>query len=564
MKNEFRSTNASDTSFGTTNYGIQSGSSMGTTVAPDIAGHEARQAARRRKRNKILTVSIIICLVAVVSAFFAIYTTTDWFKATPPAPSDLVIDDDVTTPTRVAVVDREAFTEAQRLGDFSGLSGGADASLWVEPFLIGYKLVAEDDSIVKIADSKIYGWTPGITTVRVETADGQLVDTITIEVLDANGRLYYYIDFFAESTDINNDTAEPLYTLQVISGRTISFMTAELPALPSKRGYDPQYWTVGGARFFPSDTVTSDIKAYVTWAAKSVSFLSSLDGNLDNGAYKADYSVDISDYVDRQSASGSFTYTAENLPEGLTLDPSTGIIEGRPQEAGTYIFSITATDNLQSEEDRQATADTKEFTLQVAKRVAGVVISDRNLTYNGDLQTLPVQITNIAEGDTGNVIAVVNYINSEEDGVKDADTYTAKVVSLSGSRASNYTLPGTAVTRTFTVAPRVAEIEFLSPTNNFRFSYDGTEKTIFARVNNLVDGDVCGVELSYSGDRFNVTAEGVEATAAALTNPNYTLPSSQRTHKFYIDPASLTLTIDANQSKVYACNEPDYTFTVSG
>lgn len=522
--------------------------SMVKTLAPDSEGQRAVQAARRLKRIRILTVSIVICLVAVVSAVFAIYSSTDWFKAKTPQPSDV----DVVTPTRVTVVNRDAFVEAQRTGDFSALSGGADASLWVQPFLIGYRLIAEDDEIVKIAGGKIYGWAPGFTKVRVETSDGQLVDEFTVEVLDENGRLYYDVKFYAEQ----GASGDPLATLQVISGRAITQMQLSLPAFPAKVGYTPKFWTVDGKRFYDSDPITSDINVYVSWDPRIVSFLSSLDGNLDNAAYKADYEADISDYIDKTSGSGSFTYSAANLPSGLTLNPATGEISGRPQAAGTYVFTVTATDNAQTAQDRQNTKATKEFRLNVAKRVADIVFENKMFIYDGTYQTIAATITNIAEGDQGLVTPVINYINGTAQGVRNVGNYTAKVTALTGARADNYVL-ATQKTRDFSVYPRTAEISF---TSGAVFTYDGTPKYAAARVVNLVPGDTCDVNISYDKDesgRVNVTGpEGIIATVDALSNPNYTLPNNAVTQRITIVPAVVFITVNVGQSKVYGSDDP--------
>jgi hypothetical protein len=522
--------------------------SMVKTLAPDSEGQRAVQAARRLKRIRILTVSIVICLVAVVSAVFAIYSSTDWFKAKTPQPSDV----DVVTPTRVTVVNRDAFAEAQRTGDFSALSGGADASLWVQPFLIGYRLIAEDDEIVKIAGGKIYGWAPGFTKVRVETSDGQFVDEFTVEVLDENGRLYYDVKFYAEQ----GASGDPLATLRVISGRAITQMQLSLPAFPAKAGYTPKFWTVDGKRFYDSDPITSDINVYVSWDPRIVSFLSSLDGNLDNAAYKADYEADISDYIDKTSGSGSFTYSAANLPSGLTLNPATGEISGRPQAAGTYVFTVTATDNAQTVQDRQNTKATKEFRLNVAKRVADIVFENKMFIYDGTYQTIAATITNIAEGDQGLVTPVINYINGTAQGVRNVGNYTAKVTALTGARADNYVL-ATQKTRDFSVYPRIAEISF---TSGAVFTYDGTPKYAAARVVNLVPGDTCDVNISYDKDesgRVNVTGpEGIIATVDALSNPNYTLPNNAVTQRITIVPAVVFITVNVGQSKVYGSNDP--------
>jgi hypothetical protein len=42
--------------------------------------------------------------------------------------------------------------------------------------------------------------------------------------------------------------------------------------------------------------------------------------------------------------SGNYTWSATNLPPGLTIDPVTGVISGTSLTAGTYVITVTATD----------------------------------------------------------------------------------------------------------------------------------------------------------------------------------------------------------------------------
>ena len=45
----------------------------------------------------------------------------------------------------------------------------------------------------------------------------------------------------------------------------------------------------------------------------------------------------------------TLTYSAVGLPSGLSIDPSTGVISGAPDTAGTYIVTVTVTDNTLAE-----------------------------------------------------------------------------------------------------------------------------------------------------------------------------------------------------------------------
>jgi Putative Ig domain/Kelch motif len=65
---------------------------------------------------------------------------------------------------------------------------------------------------------------------------------------------------------------------------------------------------------------------------------------LPNGVVNIPYSAGVS----ASGGTGAFTYTvsAGALPTGLSLDPTTGAITGTPSVAGSYSFTITATDTV--------------------------------------------------------------------------------------------------------------------------------------------------------------------------------------------------------------------------
>ncbi len=58
-----------------------------------------------------------------------------------------------------------------------------------------------------------------------------------------------------------------------------------------------------------------------------------------------DYTKDISVLFSDIDFDNVFIYEAINLPEGLTINPSTGIISGKANESGEFVITIKATDN---------------------------------------------------------------------------------------------------------------------------------------------------------------------------------------------------------------------------
>lgn len=104
-----------------------------------------------------------------------------------------------------------------------------------------------------------------------------------------------------------------------------------------------------------------------------------LDTTLPDGVTNKPYSKTLTP----AGGTGSITWavTSGSLPNGITLNASTGVLSGSPTLAGTYSFTITATDSLGS-------TDSQAFTLTVADFVSpfgdqlslvGMEISDISL-----------------------------------------------------------------------------------------------------------------------------------------------------------------------------------------
>ena len=124
---------------------------------------------------------------------------------------------------------------------------------------------------------------------------------------------------------------------------------------------------------------------------------------------------------------------------------------------------------------------------------------------------------------------------------------------------ANYT--STAKNVTFTIDPLTATLNW----TNTVFTYDGTAHVPTATVTNLIGKDACDVTVT--GAETNASATSYTATATALSNNNYALPSGV-TQTFTINPLAATpdvaLTIPTSYVYDGTAKTPAVAVSVSG
>jgi alpha-tubulin suppressor-like RCC1 family protein len=212
-------------------------------------------------------------------------------------------------------------------------------------------------------------------------------------------------------------------------------------------------------------------------------------------------------------------YGATGLPEGLVVDPATGVISGSPVQVGTFTVRVSARNS--------AGTGTGTLTVQLGKKELGlsgvaVVAREYDGTTVATLTGTPV-LMGVASGDA---ISLGGRLVGQ---FSNADAGTGKSVSVSGqsitgAKAGNYLLPAV-FSLTGDILPRAVSLSAAAAVSR---DYDGTVEAGISGLNSWVGrigGDDLVVEVLSA--RFPQATVGtglpVEATfqLAGASAPNY-------------------------------------------
>ncbi|GAB4125263.1 MAG: hypothetical protein Fur0027_04780 [Raineya sp.] len=151
---------------------------------------------------------------------------------------------------------------------------------------------------------------------------------------------------------------------------------------------------------------------YTLFATAPVTIVvSPTNANLPNGQFGATYTLPFS--ATGGTAPYAFAVTAGSLPPGLTLNPTTGVLDGTLSLAGTYTFTITAT-------DASSNTGSQSYTLTVIKASQSVIRASATVSSLGNnryqisavtTQGLPTQFfstnTQVARIEGGNIVVIL-------------------------------------------------------------------------------------------------------------------------------------------------------------
>lgn len=215
---------------------------------------------------------------------------------------------------------------------------------------------------------------------------------------------------------------------------------------------------------------------------------------LASGVFDAPFSYTITAINDPVS------FTAVDLPPGLGLDPSTGVISGTPSAAGSYLATVTAI-NAKG-------AGSEQVAIEIAPASATVALSDLEFTYDGSPKSATV-----ATSPAGLPVTVT--YNGGSEAPVDAGSYTV----VAAIADPNYSAPP--ATGTLIIEQAAATISLLDDVGPFdgaiKFAYDGAPRGV------AIDTDPADlpVTVTYNGSTTVPTLPGTYQVVVTSNDPNY-------------------------------------------
>ncbi len=247
----------------------------------------------------------------------------------------------------------------------------------------------------------------------------------------------------------------------------------------------------------------------------------------------------------------TFSISAGNLPPGMTLSPS-GTISGTPTAAGSYSFTVQATDS----DPLGPFTGSANYTLTVDPAALTITANNVTMVYGGTLPGFGVSYSGFVNGDNANSLTVQPSVTVPANGTSAAGSYT---ITTSGAADPNYTI--SYVSGTFTITPAPLTIT----AGNGTMTYGGTVPSFSATYSGFVNGD--GASSLSPQPTVSTTATSSSpagtypTTASGAVNPNYTITYQPGT--LTVGKATLTVTAN-NQTMPLGGPLPAFTVSYSG
>lgn len=387
-------------------------------------------------------------------------------------------------PTVVLSADKDSAAYGEELTLTATASYAANVSYAYEWYKGSEKLDGTGStlSLKNVADTGSY-----TVTVTATDADGLTAEKTSVAVSVSIGKA---------DPVTTRPTASAIIYGQSLSDSTLTGGSAAEGTFSWKEG---NVYPASGSRaytvvFIPADDENyNSVEAQVTVSVAKKALtpsVSSVNDKTYDGSKDTAGTISLSGAVlgEEPSASGKFSFRDADAGTGKTVDVTVTLDGGW---GGNYVLST---------ETLEASAD-------IRPRTVGLTWDGyENLVYDGE----PVGVTAAATGLVGSDTCTVTVQNGDQ---ANAGTYTATADGLDNA---NYQLPAAGATQDYTIAPRPVVLSWDAGS----LTYDGKQHDITATIENLVQGDVCG--LTYEGNS-KTDAGSYTAKVTALGNGNYTL-----------------------------------------
>jgi fibronectin-binding autotransporter adhesin len=268
---------------------------------------------------------------------------------------------------------------------------------------------------------------------------------------------------------------------------------------------------------------------------------------LPNGTYGTFYSQALTATEAGYAGSFTFAVSAGALPAGLSL-AGDGRLSGTPAAAGSFSFTVTATDSA-------GFTGGREYTVVIAPASLSVTADGQGMTYGGSVPALTYQYTGLVNGDTS--ASFTGGLATAATGGSYVGSYDITQGDLAAT--GNYTI-GTFTKGTLKVNP--ADLYVTATANSKTYGQTASDG---GAVTGVVNNDGITATFSSPGDAATAGV-GKYTISASLSDPNgklsnYTVHEADAT--LTVTPATLTVTAD-NASRIYGIANPAFTASYSG
>ena len=319
----------------------------------------------------------------------------------------------------------------------------------------------------------------------------------------------------------DNDAKTP--TLTVKDGSNPLTITTDYSVSYQKKGDNGTYTNVTEVK------EAGTYKAVVTGA-----------NNYQDEKSSNDFSVGKANITGVTVSITGWTYgEAANSPSVTAGNPGKATVkyEYKQQNAGDETYTETVPTDAETYTVRATVPATQNYkgangttTFTIGKRVVVLDWTNLSFDYDGNEHKPTATVSNKVGSDVCTVTVTGGQTNA-------GNNYTATASALSNN---NYTLlTATTLTTNFDINQREVTLTW----SNTEFVYDGNPHVPTAEVSNKVGSDACDVTVNGG----QTQAGDYTATASALSNNNYKLPTPNPTMKFTIKDRTASITFNAGQ-----------------